>query len=109
MSFARELKKRCRAAVPPLVFLALAGYFGWSATQGDRGLAGYAKGQTDLVLAKADLARAEAERAMWERRVASLRPAHLDPDALDERGRAMLNLSESNDIVIPYTPAQKLF
>ena len=109
MSFARALKKRSRAAVPPLLFLALSGYFGWSATQGDRGLNGYAQRQGDLVLANNDLARADADRAVWERRVASLRPAHLDPDALDERGRAMLNLAEPNDIIIPYQPGQKLF
>ncbi len=109
MSFTRALKKRGRSAVPPLLFLALAGYFGWSATQGNRGLNGYAQRQGDLVLTNNDLARAEADRTMWEVRVASLRPAHLDSDALDERGRAMLNLAEPNDIIIPYQPGQKLF
>ncbi len=109
MSVARAIRKRCRAAVPPLVFLALAGYFGWSATQGDRGLNSYVQRQSDLVLATKELARAEADRAVWDRRVSSLRPAHLDADALDERGRAMLNLSEPNDIVVPYQPGQKLF
>ena len=87
----------------------MTGYFGWSATQGDRGLNGSAQRQADLILARADLSRAEAERGLWERRVESLRPAHLDPDALDERGRAMLNLAESSDIIVAYPTGQKLF
>ena len=109
MSVGRELKKRGRAAVAPLLFLVLTGYFCWSATQGDRGLNGYERHHAALLAANNELARAETDRTMWEVRVASLRPAHLDPDALDERGRAMLNLSEPNDIVIPYPPNQRLF
>ncbi len=109
MSVGRELKRRGRAIVAPLLFLSLTGYFGWSATQGDRGLNGYERHHAALVAANNDLARADADRTVWEVRVASLRPAHLDPDALDERGRAMLNLSEPNDIVIPYQAGQKLF
>ena len=33
MAFGRELKRRVRAVVAPVIFLALVGYFGWNATQ----------------------------------------------------------------------------
>ena len=95
MAFARELKRRGRSAVAPMVFLAFGGYFVWSAFQGDRGLRSFPHLQAELGLAQGELRRAEADRSAWERRVASLRPSQLDPDALDERGRAILNVAES--------------
>jgi cell division protein FtsB len=107
VSFVRTLRRKLRAAVPPVIFLALVGYFGWNATQGDLGLDAYAKRQSDLAAAQASLARAIAEQEVWERRVASLRPNHLDPDALDERARAMLNLANPSDVVVLYGPPSK--
>lgn len=109
MTIGRALRRKVRAAVPPLVFLLLVGYFLWEATQGDRGLHALAQRQQDLKAAQAELARADAEVAAWERRVASLRTSHLDPDALDERARAMLNLSDPSDIIVPYGTGQRLF
>ncbi len=109
MALGRELKRRARATVPPLLFLSLVAYFGWNAVQGDRGLVAYAQRQELLKQARSDLARAEAERAMWERRVAGLRGNHLDRDTLDERARAILNLAEPSDIIVPYGPKERLF
>jgi hypothetical protein len=43
MPLGRELKHRAQAAIAPLVFLAITGYFGWSATQGNHGLVAYAR------------------------------------------------------------------
>jgi cell division protein FtsB len=109
MAFGRELKRRARTAVAPIVFLSVFGYFGWNATQGDRGLVAYAQRQDLLKQAQDDLGRAEGERAAWERRVAGLRNNHLDRDTLDERARAMLNLAEPSDIVVNYAPKDRLF
>ena len=109
MSFARELKRRAKAAVPPIVLLAVAGYFGWSATQGDHGLQAYARQQDQLRLAQAELARVNADVEMWERRVSGLRNARLDPDTLDERARAMLNVADPTEVVVMYGPGKKLF
>ena len=103
------IKRQARAAVAPAVFLSLTAYFGWHASQGDRGLASYAERKNDLVLARAQLARAQAEVVLWDRRVAGLRGGRLDSDALDERARAMLNASEQNDIVVLYPAGQRLF
>jgi len=109
MGFGRAVRRRAKAAVPPLVFLLLVAYFLWNATQGERGLQAYAVRQKDMVNAQAELARTEADLAGWERRVASLRSNRLDLDALDERVRAMLNLSDPNDVIILYGDGKKLF
>ncbi len=109
MGFARTLERAVKAAVPPVLFLSLTGYFAWNATRGDHGLKAYSQGEKDLVTAQATLASTEAERDAWEKRVAGLRANHIDPDTLDERARAMLNLADPNDIVVPYAQKNKLF
>jgi cell division protein FtsB len=109
MAFGREVKRRAKASVAPVIFLALVGYFGWNAVQGNRGLVAYAERQELLAQAQADQARALADRDAWERRVAGLRSRHIDADALDERARAMLNLADPTDIIVPYAPKDRLF
>ena len=109
MSFARELKKRAKAAVPPLMLLAVAGYFGWNATQGDHGLQSYARQHEQLRLAQGELDHVNTEVEMWERRVTGLRNTRLDPDTLDERARAMLNLAQPTEVVVMYGQGKKLF
>jgi len=109
MTIGRLVRRKVRAAMPPAVFLALVAYFLWQTSQGDHGLKALAQRQEDLKAAQAELARAQGEVATWERRVAGLRTNRLDPDALDERVRAMLNLSDSNDIIVPYGAGQRLF
>ena len=109
MAIGRELKRRTKGAIAPLIFLAITGYFGWSATQGNHGLVAYAQRQELLRQAEAEHATAQAERDSWERRVSGLRANHLDPDTLDERARAMLNLANPNDVIVPYTAKDRLF
>lgn len=105
----RVLKRWALAAVTPAVFLGLVGYFGWQATQGDRGLQSYAVRQGQLRTEQAELARVSAERDAWERRAAGLKTQRLDRDTLDERARAMLNVADPADIVVPYPPGKKVF
>jgi cell division protein FtsB len=109
MQIWRGVKRRVRSAVAPCLFLSLAGYFLWSATQGDHGLNAAAERQAMLENARIDVVRADAERAVWERRVGAMRAKNLDRDALDERVRAMLNLSDPADIILLYPQNQKLF
>lgn len=108
MSIVRTVKRAVKAAIPPLLFLSLTAYFGWSATQGDHGLGVLAERHRLLQQAEAERAAAEAEQQTWERRVAAL-GSHLDRDMLDERARAMLNLADPNDIVIPYGAKDRLY
>jgi cell division protein FtsB len=105
----RELKRRARATIAPVIFLSLVAYFAWNATHGDRGLMASSQRDGLLKQAQAEFAQAQADRDGWERRVAGLRGNHIDPDTLDERARAMLNLADPNDIVVPYNPKDKLF
>ena len=109
MAFWREVKRRAKAAVPPVMLLGVAVYFGWSATQGDHGLKAFARQGEQLRLAQAELTHVNADVDMWERRVAGLRTTRLDPDSLDERARAMLNLADPAEIVSYYGPGKKLF
>ncbi len=109
MGVMRSIKRGAIAMIAPSVFLSLTGYFCWQATRGDHGLNTYALRQTQLVTAEKQRAVAEAERDMWETRVAGLRANHIDPDTLDERARAMLNLADPDDVVVPYGPGKNLF
>jgi cell division protein FtsB len=109
MSLGRELKRRARIMVAPAIFLAITGYFGWNATQGERGLVAYAQRQDLLRQVVADQDAAKAERDSWQTRVAGLRAQHLDPDTLDERARAMLNLAEPSEVIVKLGSQDKLF
>lgn len=102
MSFGRAVKRKAKAAIPPLLFLSLVGYFGWNATQGDHGLRTYHARLQLLQQANEAQEAAQFERAAWTQRVSGLRDRGLDADTLDERARAMLNLAEPTDVVVPY-------
>lgn len=108
MAVGRMMRRKARAAAAPAVFLLLVAYFLWNATQGAHGLRTYAERQQDLMAANAELDRAKAELATWERRVSGLR-TRIDGDALDERARAMLNLSDPQDVIVPYPKGKRLF
>lgn len=109
MSFGRAIKRKAKAAVAPCVFLLLSAYFVWNATQGEHGLRANALRQQDVRAAEDEQARATADLATWERRVASLRNNRLDQDALDERARAILNLAEPGDVVVPLKRSERIF
>jgi cell division protein FtsB len=109
MALGRELKRRARIMIAPAIFLTITAYFGWNATQGDRGLVAYAQRQDLLRQVNADLAAAKTERDGWEIRVSGLRARHLDPDTLDERARAMLNLADPNEVIVKLGQQDKLF
>ena len=109
MQLGREVKRRLKAVVAPAIFLSLVAYFSWNAVQGNRGLVAYAQRQDLLAQARADQAKALSEKEAWERRVAGLRARHIDADALDERSRAMLNLADPSDVIVPYANADRLF
>ena len=108
MSVTRAVKRKVRAALPPLLLLSLVGYFCWNATQGEHGLRSYRDRLALLGQANAAEAAANAENQAWTRRVNGLRDDALDADTLDERARAMLNLAQPTDLVVPYGNA-KLF
>ena len=109
MSLRRELRRRMRDAVLPLLFIALCGYFALHAVHGNRGLLARDDRTREIAEARAELARAESERDAMERRVVGLRSERLDRDQLDERARALLNVVGHDEIVVPYAPGERLF
>lgn len=109
MNFGRAVKRRIKAALPPVFFLSLVAYFAWNANQGDHGLKNYSEALRVLSQAQAGKAAAISEQAAWNQRVSGLRNGTLDADTLDERSRAMLNLAASSDLVIPYGQNNKLY
>ncbi len=109
MGLGRAVRRRLKAAVPPLLFLALVGYFGWNATRGEHGLRAHAVREQQLVVVKGELAQAEAERDAWQAKVAGLDDRRLDSDMLDERARSQLGLAAPSDVLLNYGPSRKLF
>lgn len=109
MNFGRTVRKIIRTIIPPILFLGLTGYFAWNAVQGEHGMKSYQ--QQLKLLDKAKQARLDAvsEQQAWAKRVKGLRETGLDTDILDERARAMLNLTDSHDIVIPYSQNDHLY
>ncbi len=96
----RELRRRARFILGPVVGLALTGYFAYHLVEGDRGLLAWLRLTRELREANATLETARASRAALDLKVSNLRPDHVDPDLLDERVRATLNLVAPNEIVI---------
>ncbi len=108
MQVGRMMRRKSRAAVAPAVFLLLVVYFVWNAQQGAHGLNAAVAQRQELLAAQAEQHLAAEDLAVWERRVNALR-TRLDGDALDERARAMLNLSDPQDVIVPYGKGQRLF
>jgi cell division protein FtsB len=100
MSIATMLKRRLRGAIPPVIFLLLAVYFGWNAMRGDRGLVAQQQDKLDLAAAQIQLAHANADVARWENRIDGMGDRDLDLDALDGQARNMLNLVDPRDLVV---------
>ncbi len=109
MGFWRAVKRRVKAAVPPLLFMGVAVYFVWHSTHGERGTEAREARRADIAGAQQQRAAAVADLEAAQRRVNGLRGERLDPDQLDERARALLNLTTPNEIVIPYAQGQRLF
>ena len=103
-SLPREIRYRARHLVLPLIGCLVIVYFGYHAVQGDRGLLAWLSKSNEAEELRAEVAALKAERATLEHRVARLRSESLDLDLLDERARAVLNLSAPDEIVILNRP-----
>jgi cell division protein FtsB len=108
-SVGRWMGRAVKALLAPALLLGLSGFFVWHAQHGERGLMTYQALEIELAEARRALAAAREEREAAERRVNALRGQQLDRDQLEERARAMLNLTHPQEIVIPYPPGQRLF
>jgi cell division protein FtsB len=104
MSIVREIRRRARLIIGPILGISLVCYFAYHLVQGDRGLLAWVRLNQQVREAKTTLAAVDAERSTLERRVDLLRPDHLDRDMLDERARSQLNLIGPHEIVIFTAP-----
>ncbi len=99
MTTARELSRRLRHCVLPLLWVAAIAYIGYHTVQGDRGLAAWLQSSQRIDRLEADLHVARAERRRLEHKVALLRSDGLDRDMLDERARGVLSLARPDELV----------
>ncbi|HEV2551477.1 MAG TPA: septum formation initiator family protein [Stellaceae bacterium] len=107
MSILRELRRRARLVVTPVLGVSLVAYFAYHLVQGDRGFIAWLRLNQEVREAKVTLAAVTAERETIEHRVSLLRPEHLDRDMLDERARSQLNLIGPNETVIFTAPVNR--
>src|SRR5205814_4907401 len=96
----REMRRRAKVLVGPVLGLALTGYFAYHLVEGDRGLRAWVRLTQELRQAKTVLAEIAGERAALDRRVTNMRSDHLDPDLLDSQVRRNLDLAAPDEIVI---------
>jgi cell division protein FtsB len=96
----REMRRRAKVLIGPVLGLALTGYFAYHLVEGDRGLRAWMRITQELRQAKSNLADVAAERATLDRRVANMRPEHLDPDLLETQVRRNLDVAAPDEIVI---------
>lgn len=105
MALMREIRRRAKHVIGPMLMVSVAAYFGYHAVEGDRGLIAWWQVTQELKNANATYARVHDEREALERRVALLGPDKLDLDLLDERAHAMLDLAGPDEVVIFDNPA----
>ena len=89
-----------RQTIGPVIGVSVVAYFAYHTVHGDRGLVALTHLQSEVARAQATLDQVKEEREEMERRASLLRPDNLDPDLLEERARAVLNLSHPDDLVI---------
>ena len=103
----REMRRRAKVLIGPVLGLALTGYFAYHLVEGDRGLRAWVRVTQQLREVKTTLADATAERAALEHRVSHMRADHVDPDLLDSQVRSTLDLAAPDEIVIMRPPEQR--
>lgn len=96
----RAAKSALRQAIGPAIGACVVAYFAYYAVHGDRGLVARQHILGEIAQAEGVLQQVSGERERMERRAQLLRGDNLDLDMLDERARAMLNLSNARDVVV---------
>jgi len=98
------IRTRLRAILYPILLYALsgsiAGYFVWTAVNGQRGLKTRLEYRQKMSALDSELRTLRSEREGWERRIALMRSDAVDRDLLDEEARAILGRVSNRDLVI---------
>lgn len=107
MMVLREMRRRAKALVGPVLGLALIGYFAYNLVEGDRGLLAWLRVTQELHSAQKTLANATAEREALDHRVSNMRSERVDPDLLDTQVRKTLDVARPDEIVIMHPPEKR--
>ena len=107
MMVLREMRRRARVLVAPVLGMALTGYFAYHLVEGERGLRAWLRVAQELRVAKETLATVSDERAALEHKVSHMRPDHVDPDLLDLQVRRTLDVASPDDIIIMQPPEKR--
>jgi cell division protein FtsB len=100
----REIRRRARQIVLPVLGTCVVVYFVYHTIQGDRGLRAYVNLRKEVEEATSMVSTLNAERVILERHVRLLHPNSLDLDMLEERAWAILNAAHNDDVVILFQP-----
>lgn len=93
--------KRARDSVlVPAIGSCLVVYFAYYAVFGERGLRNLMHIESETQKAETQLNELKTSTDLTRKKVEHLRPNAVDPDLLDERGRAVLNFTRPDEIVI---------
>lgn len=98
------MKRFLRATIGPVIFLTLTVYFAYNAVNGSRGFVAQAQERSMITKARSDLKLVTAKRDRWEAKVAALKSDGIQADMLNEQARAVLNLANPADLVVPIKP-----
>ncbi|HQT89478.1 MAG TPA: septum formation inhibitor [Acidiphilium sp.] len=96
-----RIKKFLRAMIWPTLLVGLIVYFGVNAMRGSRGLRAQAADHALYMQALALQTRINAKRDLWQSRVDAMRDDNIQADMLNQRTRAVLNLANPDDLVVP--------
>jgi len=100
MGLWREIRRRSRSAITPVLCAGAIGYFGYYAIHGERGLNAYTRLSAAIEHTKSILTKTIAERRQLEHRVGLLKPDGLDLDMLEEQSRLVLGLARRDEVVV---------
>jgi cell division protein FtsB len=103
----REMRRRAKVLVIPVLGLALTSYFAYHLVEGDRGLRAWVRVTQEFRLAKETLSAVAADRAALDHKVAHMRPDQVDPDLLDAQVRRTLDVVSPDEIVIIEPPQKR--
>jgi cell division protein FtsB len=107
MMVLREMRRRAKTLVGPVLGLALIGYFAYHFVEGDRGLLAWLRVTQELRGAQKTLTDVTAEREALDHRVSHMRSERVDPDLLDTEVRKTLDVARPNEIVIIQPPEKR--
>ena len=100
MSALREIRRRSRFILAPVLGALLIGYFAYHGLTGDRSVFTWWLYKQQIHEANAVLDSVRKERGRLDNRVALLKPEILDPDMLDERVRWTLDYAGPDEYII---------